>query len=137
MSDPVKKFNYSELDIGYIVLKKHEPTIITKEILLDLILDDKEYSPITITSELLNKLDFHETKNNFSKEVYYDLGNTIARIIYDGNKFRLNCRLTIKSGSNTITDPLMVHSVNQLQSHLNNFYGLKINPENLLHKLKT
>lgn len=127
---------YNELIEGCIINKNNQPIIVTKEIIIDLLQHPELYSPLIISNELLETIGFRKTENRISKEIYYDVGDSIVRIIYDTKRelYRLNFRYVIQKGSGNIkiTDNITFNQLSQFQFYLHFFYKLKIDPNNLL-----
>lgn len=124
----------STANLESIILKDGKPVIVTKDILIDFIQDDSAYAPIIITCELLDKIGFDKTINPVNKDVYYGIGDSNARVIFDNGRrdFRLNFNYSIKSTNRETKSSLYFTSLNQLQFYLEIFYGIKIKPEVLL-----
>lgn len=137
MNVQVKNISHNELISGCIVLKNNEPIIITNEIIIDLLQHPELYSPIIITDELLEKFGFSKSINPINKDVYFDIGDSSARIIHDSkrNDFRMNFHYTIKRPDRHLEAGLGLSQLNQLQFFLIYFYGIELNPELLLRDL--
>ncbi|MBA4239581.1 MAG: hypothetical protein C0448_02555 [Sphingobacteriaceae bacterium] len=126
--------SYKQLNVGYIVLKNNIPTVVTKEILIDIIQNVDSYTPYIITVELFDKIGFYKSTNPINKDVYFDIGDSIARIIYDNKhkSFRLNFKYSIKNQNRELSNTLEISSINQLQFYLELFYNISLNADSLM-----
>ena len=136
MNQENKTIIHNELIEGCIINKNNQPIIVTNTTIIDLLQNPELYSPILISNDLLATIGFHKTENRINKEIYYDAGNSIVRVIYDtkSESYRLNFRYVIQKGSGNIkiTDNITFNQLSQLQFYLTFFYKLKLDPNKLL-----
>ncbi len=136
MNTKVESLNHNELVVGCIVLKNNKPVITMKETIIDLLLHPELYSPIIITGELLEKIGFTKSVNPINKDVYYDIDETMVRVIHDSKKqfFSMNLKYSIKLKDRKLEGGLILSQLSQLQFFLIYFYEMELKPEALLKR---